>query len=160
MTAKRTVGWLRRRSRRLRTGDDRDRGSMALWLAIVMLGLLAMAGLVLDGGAAIAARGLAADTAQQAARAGADALSVQALRSGTGAAGLVADPAAADRAARALLEAAGIDEYSVTVTGNAVTVTASASRDTAILSAVGIDDVHGSATATAVALLGTTTTGG
>lgn len=136
-----------------------DRGSAALWLALVMIGLLMMAGLVLDGGAAIGAREQAADAALQAARAGADALSAPALRSGSGSPGLSADPAAAASVAGALLTAAGITDYSVSVAGNTVTVTAHASKPTAILSAVGIDEVHGGATATAVALLGTTTGG-
>ena len=42
--------------------------------------LFALAGLVLDGGAALAAHGRAADVAQQAARAGADALDETSLR--------------------------------------------------------------------------------
>ena len=146
------------RWRRARCGDA-DRGSAALWLAITMVGLLIMAGLVLDGGAAIGARERAADVAQQAARAGADALDGAALRAGTGAAGLRANPAAANRAARAVLDAAGVQGYQVSVSGNAVTVTASATQPAVILSAVGINEVRGTATATAQSLLGTTTGG-
>ncbi len=155
MTTARTAA---RRWRRPRWGDT-DRGSAALWLAITMVGMLIMAGLVLDGGAAIGARERAADVAQQAARAGADALDGAALRAGTGSAGLTANPVAANRAARAVLDAAGVQGYVVSVSGNAVTVTASATRPAVILSAVGINEVHGTATATAQSLLGTTTGG-
>jgi Flp pilus assembly protein TadG len=144
---------------RARCGGDPDRGSAALWLAITMVGMLIMAGLVLDGGAAIGAREQAADVAQQAARAGADALDPSALRAGNGSAGLTANPAAADRAARAVLDAAGVQGYRVSVAGNTVTVTASAAKPTVILAAAGITEVHGTATATAQSLLGTTTGG-
>ena len=44
------------------------------------MALFALAGLVLDGGAALTAHGRAADVAQQAARAGADALDGASLR--------------------------------------------------------------------------------
>ena len=67
--------WVRHRWASLGSdSQQRERGSMALVLAILTVGMLAMAGLVIDGGAALAARGRAADVAQQAARAGADAL--------------------------------------------------------------------------------------
>jgi hypothetical protein len=48
---------------------DRDRGSVTAYLLIMSVALIVLAGLVLDGGAALAAHGKAADTAQQAARA-------------------------------------------------------------------------------------------
>ena len=146
--------------RRRRGADpDPDRGSAALWLAIVMVALLAFAGLVLDGGTALAARGQAADVAQQAARAGADALTPNTIFAGGGAAGLGAQEAAANTAARNVLSAAGVTG-SVVVSAASVTVTATASKQTAILSAVGINQVFGTASATAVPLLGTTTAGG
>lgn len=78
--------------------DDPDTGSVAAYLVIIVVALFALAGLVLDGGAALAAHGQAADVAQQAARAGADALDEQSLRAATPA-GLAADPAAARAAA-------------------------------------------------------------
>jgi Flp pilus assembly protein TadG len=148
-----------RRGRARQGQRDRDRGSAALWLAIVMVALLAMAGLVLDGGTALAARGQAADVAQAAARAGADALAPDAVFGGGGAASLTATESAADTAAQHVLAAAGLTGE-VTVTAQSVTVTAHAIRHTAILSAIGIDEVHGSASATAFTLLGTTTAGG
>ena len=146
--------------RQRRTADpDSDRGSAALWLAIVMVGLLAFATLVLDGGMALAARGQAVDVAQQAARAGADALTPYSVFAGGGAAGLGAQEAAANTAAQRVLAAAGATG-SVVVTAASVTVTATAVRHTAILSAVDITEVSGTASATAIPLLGTTTPGG
>lgn len=137
-----------------------DRGSAALGLAITMVGLLAMAGLVLDGGAAIAARERAADVAQQAARAGADALSAGGVFSASGGStALGANPSAATAAASSLLTGEGVTDFHISVQGNVVVVTAHVSRPTALLSAVGVDTVGGTATEQAQDLLGTTTGG-
>ena len=144
---------VRRRWSRLQ--DDRDRGSVTAYLLIMTVALVLLMGLVLDGGAALTAHGTAADTAQQAARAGADALDDTSLRTTTPA-GLTANPAAARTAAAAVLAAAGVTGE-VTVAGATVTVTARATRPTAILAIVGIGQVGGTATATAVPLHGTTT---
>ena len=163
-----TTGWHRRRraaephpARRPRPDQDRnrradgDRGSITAYLLITTVALFALAGLVLDGGAALAAHGRAADTAQQAARAGADALDETSLRSPTPGA-LTANPAAAEAAAGRVLAAAGVSGE-VTVTGGSVTVTARASKPAAILTIVGIGEVGGTASATAIALHGTIT---
>src|SRR6476659_5188316 len=82
--------------------SDRDRGSVTAYLLIMTVALVVLAGLVLDGGAALAAHGRAADTAQQAARAGADALDEQSIRTSTPG-GLTANAGAARRAAAAVL---------------------------------------------------------
>lgn len=134
-----------------------DRGSVALFMALIVVGLLVMAGLVIDGGAAIAARARAADLAEQAARAGADALSPASLR-GPSPASLAIDPAAARSAAArvlALADATG----EVQINGLDVTVTAHVPRRAMILSAVGLTDLTGTAAATATVLHGTTTGG-
>ena len=141
--------------RRYRHGGDNDRGSITAYLLITTVAIFALAGLVLDGGAALAAHGRAADVAQQAARAGADALDVTSLRSPTPA-GLTADPAADRTAAGEVLAAAGVTG-DVAVNGRSVTVTARVTKPAAILSIVGIGEVGGTATATAVPLHGTTT---
>ncbi len=47
------------------TGDS-ERGSIALYLAIFATGMIAMAGLVIDGGAALATREKAADVGERA----------------------------------------------------------------------------------------------
>ena len=138
-----------------RVQDESDRGSITAYLLIMTVALVLLAGLVLDGGAALTAHGTAADTAQQAARAGADALDDNSLRTTTPA-GLTTNPGAARAAAQAVLAAADVTG-DVTVIGTTVTVTARATRPTAILAIVGITQVGGTATATAVPLHGTTT---
>jgi Flp pilus assembly protein TadG len=142
-----------------RLGIDRERGSVALYTVAVMIGLIALAGLVVDGGNGIAARERAADLAQQAARAGADALSPESLHTATPDR-LAASPGAARAAAETVLAAGGVIDDDISVDGNSVTVHVTVHRKTAILSAVGLDDIPGSATATATALPGTTTAGG
>ncbi len=141
---------------RWRTGDDT--GSVGLYMAMYMVALMAMAGLVIDGGAAIAARERAADLAGQAARAGADALVPASLR-GLSPAELRVDPARAQAAADRVLVVGGATGE-VTVNGLDVAVTAHVARSAVILSALGVSDLTGSATVTATVLHGTTTIGG
>jgi len=134
-----------------------DRGSVALFMALFAVALIAFAGLVIDGGAALAAREHAHDVAAQAARAGGDALSPASLHA-TNPGDLAIDPAAAQAAAQRylrLMQATG----TITVTGHDVTVTAHVPRRTVILSAFGIHDISGTATATATVLHGGTTGG-
>ncbi|MBL8929316.1 MAG: hypothetical protein JNL54_04255 [Kineosporiaceae bacterium] len=119
------------------------------------VGLMVMAGLVIDGGAAIAARARAADIAQEAARAGADQLTQASLR-GTSPAGLQLDPAAAEAAAVRVLGLRGATGE-VSVASREVTVTAHVPQRAAVLSAVGVSDLSGTAQATATILHGTTT---
>lgn len=59
-----------------------ERGSISMFVVIFTIAVLMLAGLVYDGGLAIAARQRAADIAEEAARAGANAVDVDALRSG------------------------------------------------------------------------------
>jgi len=150
---RRLRGAVTRRWTRMRR--DEDRGSITAYLLIMTVALVVLAGLVLDGGAALTAHGRAADTAQQAARAGADALHDQSLRATTPE-GLTTNPAAARAAAARVLAAADVIG-DITVTGTTVTVTARATKPTAILAIVGITQVGGTATATAMPLHGTTT---
>jgi Flp pilus assembly protein TadG len=127
-----------------------DEGSATLFVVVIATALLAMAGLVIDGGYALAARQEAGGTAEQAARAGADAISRDTLRSG----GPVRlDPAAAIAAAQSILAATG-HTGTATVQGDAVTVTVQITRRTAVLSVIGIDTVSSTSTATAVGLTG------
>ncbi len=135
-------------------GGRADEGSLALYLALMAVGLLAMAGLVIDGGAALAARGRAADIAQEAARAGADAITEASLR-GASPAQLQIDPAAARAAAQRLLTLHGAGGE-VTIASRDVTVIAHVPQHAVVLSAVGITDLTGTATATATILNGTT----
>lgn len=132
-------------------GPGAEQGSIALWFAITAIAAVAMLGLVVDGGAALATRERAADLAGQAARAGAGALQPATLRSNP--ARLAPDPAAARQAALDILDAAGATGE-VSVSGDTVTVTARVAKSTVILSAVGLTDISQSATASATALYG------
>jgi Flp pilus assembly protein TadG len=138
--------------------EDGDRGSIGLVVALLMTGLMAMAGLVVDGGAALAARGRAADVAQQAARAGADALLPGTLRNSSPDE-LRVNPEAARAAANQILAAAGVTGE-VAISADSVTVHALVTRRTALLSAVGINVVTGAASSTATVLVGGVTDGG
>jgi len=135
----------------------RDEGSITVMMPILAVALIAMTGLVVDGGTALSARGRAADVAQQAARAGADALDPNALRH-TRPARLSVNTAAATLAANRVLAVGGV-QGTVTVSGDTVTVRASVQKHTAILSAVGVNTVQGAASATATILYGGTTEG-
>jgi Flp pilus assembly protein TadG len=135
-----------------------ERGSIALSMALAAFGLLMMAGLVIDGGAAIATRARAVNVSEQAARAGADALSQTSLRSGSPSS-LTADAGAARMAAVRMLAAANATG-DVRVAGATVTVTARVPCRAVVLSAVGVGDLSQSQTSTAVALYGTDRAGG
>lgn len=127
-------------------------GSIGLLMAVLASAMIAFAGLVIDGGAALAARQLAADVAQQAARAGADALDYSTLRQNAPG-GLRADPAAAAAAAQRVLAAAEATGQ-VQVAGTTVTVTARIEASTVVLSAFGLNDLSQSASWSADALEG------
>jgi hypothetical protein len=130
--------------------SDTDDGSVSLYLVVMFIALMVLAGLVLDGGRALAARGRAEMVAQQAARAGADALSAASLRSG-GTSQLTLNPMMARQAAQQVLDAAAATG-DVDIQGNAVSVTAHVTESTAILSIIGVDRMGGTATATAQAV--------
>jgi hypothetical protein len=144
-------------ARRLPAAGAGERGSVSLWFAITAVAALMMAGVVVDGGAALATRERAADVATQAARAGADAFAGQSLRS-SAPGGLGADPAGAAGAAQRVLDAAGATG-TVAVQGLTVTVTATIRARAVLLSAIGVTDISQTATASATALVGGTTEG-
>jgi Flp pilus assembly protein TadG len=122
-----------------------DRGSMSLLFAICAIGLIAIIGLVYDGGRAQADRSEAYAVAAEAARAGAGALDLEYLRA-TGVVRL--DPAQAQAAAAAWISASGLTGTATATTGE-VTVNVTADTSTELLGVVGIDviTVHGEATA-------------
>lgn len=128
-----------------------DRGSISAFIALLLVALVALAGLVVDGGAALSAHQAAVDEAEQAARAGAGALSTDALRSGS----LVIDQDAAIDSAEAFTSAAG-HPGTATVSGGAVTIAIHYRIPTSVLGIVGITSLPVSATASAVDVQGVT----
>jgi len=128
----------------------RDEGGSATVFVVGMaITLLACAGLVLDGGTALNARMRLADQVEQAARAGAQQIDVGVLRE-SGA--VVLDEAAARDRATSFLRDLGHDDGSVRVDDGAITVTASDTVDTVLLSLVGIQKFDVNATATSEAV--------
>ena len=137
------------RRRLARAGDD-ESGMVTAFVVIFTLALLAMAGLVLDGGLALAAKVQAIDDAQAAARAGAQAIDIPLYRA-TGQVTL--DPGEAVADAHRYLVASG-HTGTVAVTGDQVTVTVSVTQATQILSIVGVDQLTVSGTGSATAQQG------
>lgn len=86
-------------------GGDAERGSVTAFLAIVVIGLLVLAGLVVDGGAKVRAIQRADRTAAEAGRAAAQAIDVVAARSGSG---IAVDRSAAVAAAQQFLDSSGV----------------------------------------------------
>ena len=95
-----------------------QRGTITVFVVVFMTALLAVAGLVIDGGNVLAARRQAANVAESAARAGAQAIDDNAVRS-TGEVHL--DPDAARRRAQQYLTTTGYDG-TVTIDGDLVVV--------------------------------------
>jgi len=134
-----------------RTGSA-DRGHVTAFVILLVLAALLVAGLVLDGGLALSAKAEALDTAQEAARAGAQQLDLNLYRT-QGIAQL--DPAKAAAAAQAWLNSNGIDGQA-TATTTTVTVTVTRTTRTQLLQLVGIRQLHVSASASATAVQGVT----
>jgi Flp pilus assembly protein TadG len=122
-----------------------DRGAVTLFVAVFTVALLAAVGLVVDGGGKVRALQRADEAAREAARAGSQMLDVPSAVRGNG---VRVDPAAAARAARAYLDAAGV-EGTVTVRGNTVQVSTTLTYRPVFLSVAGVGPltVTGSATA-------------
>jgi uncharacterized membrane protein len=94
-----------------------ERGTISVFVVVVTVALIAVAGLVLDGGRLLAARREAQDIAANAARAGAQALDEEHLRAGR----TVIDPTAgATAVARYLVQTPATGTSSIS--GDAVTV--------------------------------------
>jgi hypothetical protein len=115
-----------------------DEGRITGFVVVLTVGILALAGLTLDGGLALSAKVRANGQAEAAARAGAQAIDLTAYR-GNGTVQLV--PAQAVANAQAHLAAEGASG-TVTVSGDSVTVTVTASQTTQLLGLVGIRSLH------------------
>jgi Flp pilus assembly protein TadG len=126
------------------SAGSKEVGSLSIFVAVLAIALFALVGLVVDAGRAIAARCAAMDQAEQAARAGAGQLSIDALRSGQ----VSLNASAAVQAADSYLVAVG-EVGSARVDGNTVTVTIEGSEPTVLLGIVGIHRIDISAVASA-----------
>ena len=126
-------------------GRDREAGSVTAFVLVFSFALIVLAGLVFDGGMGLSAKRRALNVAEQAARAGAQEISIDSVR---GSGPIELDPAAAGQAASGFLGQAGY-AGSVRVDGNQVEVTVTWSRTTSILGLVGIERFGGTGSATA-----------
>ena len=138
----RRVRWWRAQRRNWWRADE---GRVTAFVVVLTTGILALAGLTLDGGLALAAKVKANDDAESAARAGAQAIDLMAYRA-TGTLRLVPAQAVAD--AQRYLATVGAFG-TVTVSGDTVTVTITATHGTQLLGLVGISSltVHGTGSA-------------
>ncbi|QRX91160.1 pilus assembly protein TadG-related protein [Streptomyces noursei] len=127
---------------RLNHGDDR--GQATAFVIGVMAALWLFAGIVVDGGLALAGKARALDVAQEAARSGAQQLDAGRLRDRHEVRLLRAE---ATRAAHAYVVSAG-DSGGALVRGNAVTVEVTHRYRTQILQLVGLRSLTLHATAT------------
>lgn len=132
--------------------QDRERGSASALFVTLVPAFILVVGLVTDGGAQLAAINHATAASEQAARLAAQEITGSVL---TGQRPVVAAGSASQTAHQALA-AQGVTG-SVSVSGDTVTVTASATRDTVFLSILGIDTVTGTGEATARLARGTST---
>lgn len=115
--------------------EGRERGSVTVFVAAVVPGLLVVFGLVLDLGQELRAQRTAQAAAQEAARAGAESVNLTAYRSSSG---VVLDAAAASAAARAYLSAAGYPGSVSVAAGSTLTVAVTVTEPTQVLGLIGI----------------------
>jgi Putative Flp pilus-assembly TadE/G-like len=144
MTTRRTDPTADRRTRR---GHDADRGSVTVFFAVAVIGILVLLGLVVDGGAKVRAVQRADTLAAEAARAGGQAITLPPTIAGQRPR---ADPRAAASAARAYLAANGVTgTVTVTPDGRRLEVTVTTSTPTVFLGLIGVTTVtaHGHASA-------------
>ncbi|MBB5777322.1 TadE/TadG family type IV pilus assembly protein [Nonomuraea jabiensis] len=128
----------------------RERGSMSVFTVLFSVVVFLLAGLLVDGGAAINARLRAADVAEQAARAGADEIDVDQLRT-TGQTRLLGEDQVCARADEIVAAQGGdgVTRGECTVGQAQVTVSVSVRWQAFFLSAIGFsgDEMTGRAVA-------------
>jgi hypothetical protein len=122
-----------------------ENGQVTAFIVVIATTVLMFAGLVLDGGQTLAAKVRALGEAQEAARAGAQAIDLAAYRS-TGALTLTPDHALT--LAQRYLAATG-HAGTVRVTGNTVIVTVTITQPTALLHLVGVGSLSVTSTGSA-----------
>lgn len=121
-----------------------ERGAFTPWFLVLVMPMMLMAGLVFDGGQVLEGRREALDVAQNAARAGAQAIDGGQIRQGN----IAIDPALVNTAAQDYLAATGFTG-TVTVAGTEVTVVVTQVLDMQLLGAIGVDAKTVTGTATA-----------
>ena len=132
---------------------DGERGSLTLMLAALFIALLAMAGIVVDGGAKLNQAENATAIAQEAARAGAGMVNQgQALSTGS----FTVDQAQAIAAAQQYLSSAGYHGSVTPVGAESIQVTVTVTGPTKVLSIIGIDSMTSTGSATASLVTGVT----
>lgn len=116
--------------------DDRDRGAVTVFVSIAVMGLLVLAGLVVDGGAKVRAVQRADRVAAEAARAAGQAIDLGAVLAGSE---LGVDRRAAVAAAEQYLSAAGVEgTVRVVKSGSGVAVTTTTTVPTVFLGLIGV----------------------
>jgi len=129
-----------------------DRGSMSLFYAVLIVAIFMGIALVVDGGGRLQAGARATMLAQEAARAGGQQIDPTKAIPGTA---IVADPAAAQAAAEAYLQQAGVDgTATVSPDGKTLTVTVTTEYHTVMASLVGYTTMPVTGQGTATLTLG------
>lgn len=132
-----------------------ERGAVTAFVACFAVALIAVFGLVVDGGLILASRRQAYNAGDAAARVGAQAVDESALRAGRP---LVLDAAEARQRATEYLTALGLDGV-VDVVGDRISVTVTTERSLSVLGFTGLGPVSVKATGSAHAVQGVRTEG-
>ncbi len=141
---------------RPREQPDAERGAISMFLVVLVPGLLLIIGLAVDGGAKVAATQRANAIADEAARAGGEALDVSAALTGQ----VRVDPAAAVSAARAYLARNDVPGVVTVVDGDTLRVTTTITEPTTFLGLIGISTLTVEGSGTADLITGTGQNGG
>jgi Flp pilus assembly protein TadG len=124
---------------------DAERGAIGVFLAVLAPGLLLIVGLAVDGGAKVAATQRANAIADEAARAGGQALDVSAALTGQ----VRVDPAAAVAAAQDYLSRNGVQGTVTVVDADTLQVSTTITEPTTFLGLIGISTLTVEGTGTA-----------
>lgn len=124
---------------------DAERGAIGVFLAVLVPGLLLIIGLAVDGGAKVAATQRANAIADEAARAGGQALDVSAALTGQ----VRVDPVAAVAAAQDYLSRNGVQGTVTVVDADTLQVSTTLSEPTTFLGLIGISTLTVEGTGTA-----------
>ena len=135
---------------------DGERGAINVFLAVLVPGLLLIIGLAVDGCAKVAATQRANAIADEAARAGGQALDISAALTGQ----VRVDRAAAVAAAQDYLDRNDVHGVVIVVDGDTLHVTTTISQPTTFLSLIGISTRTAEGSGTADLVAGTGQNGG